>query len=96
MGDQVRITRAGKPARTVSLQRAPQLRVLLGSFRALLEGRLRRSQQDFDDRLSKSTAANWTLTLTPKDARLAKHLAHIEVFGSWRPAGLPGGARARW
>ncbi len=46
-GGQVRITRAGKPARTLSLQRAPQLRVLLGSFRALLEGRLSPLQQDF-------------------------------------------------
>ena len=46
-GDQVRITRDGKPTRTLSLQRAPQLRVLLGSFRALLEGRLTPLQQRF-------------------------------------------------
>ena len=85
-GDQVRITRAGKPTRTMSLQRAPQLRVLLGSFRALLEGRLTPLQQDFAVKLDEQ-AANWTLTLEPKDPSLAKHLAHIDVHGSGdRPA----------
>jgi hypothetical protein len=87
-GEQVRTTRAGKPTRTLSLQRAPQLRVLLGSFRALLEGRLTPLQQDFtvtlDDR-----EADWTLTLAPKDPSLARHLAHIAVYGSGdRPACL--------
>ncbi len=85
-GEQVRITRAGKPARTMSLQRAPQLRVLLGSFRALLEGRLTPLQQDFAVTLDEHEA-NWTLTLEPKDPSLAKHLARIDVHGSGdRPA----------
>lgn len=87
-GEQVRITRAGKPTRTLSLQRAPQLRVLLGSFRALLEGRLTPLQQDFTVTLAEHEA-NWTLTLAPKDSSLARHLAHIEVHGSGdRPACL--------
>jgi hypothetical protein len=80
-GDEVRITRGDKPARTLSLQRAPQLRVLLGSFRALLEGTLVPLQQDFEIALAED-GANWTLTLKPRDAQLAKHLASIEVFGS--------------
>jgi len=80
-GDQVRITRGDKPARTLSLQRAPQLRVLLGSFRALLEGRLVPLQQDFDVALLHDDPTLWTLTLKPLDAQLAKHLARIEVFG---------------
>jgi outer membrane lipoprotein carrier protein LolA len=80
-GDQVRIARADKPARTLSLQRAPQLRVLLGSFRALLEGRLAPLAQDFDIALDENEAG-WTLTLEPRDAKLAKHLARIDVFGS--------------
>jgi hypothetical protein len=85
-GGQVRITRAGKPARTLSLQRAPQLRVLLGSFRALLEGRLSPLQQDFAVTLDENPP-DWTLTLEPRDPGLAKHLAHIEVHGSGdRPA----------
>ena len=87
-GEQVRITRAGKPTRTLSLQRAPQLRVLLGSFRALLDGRLTPLQQDFTVTLAEHEA-NWTLTLVPKDPSLARHLAHIEVHGSGdRPACL--------
>jgi hypothetical protein len=81
VGDQVRIARAGKPERTLSLQRAPQLRVLLGSFRALLEGRLTPLRQDFDIALDED-AARWTLRLTPRDPALAKHLARIEVHGN--------------
>jgi hypothetical protein len=85
-GEQVRIRRAGKPARTLSLQRAPQLRVLLGSFRALLEGRLTPLQQDFAVTLDEREA-DWTLTLEPRDPGLARHLAHIDVHGSGdRPA----------
>lgn len=79
--DQVRITRAGKPPRTLSLQRAPQLRALLGSFRALLQGKLTPLQHDFDVTLEED-AARWTLTLKPKDPALAKHLAHIDVHGN--------------
>jgi hypothetical protein len=79
--DQVRISRAGKPPRTMSLQRAPQLRALLGSFRALLEGKLTPLQHDFDLALEE-TATRWTLTLRPKDPSLAKHLARIDVHGS--------------
>ena len=79
-GDQVRVTRAGKPTRTLALQRAPQLRVLLGSFRALLEGHLTPLRQDFNLALEQD-ASRWSLTLEPKDATLAKHLARIEVHG---------------
>ena len=80
-GDEVRITRAGKPTRTFSLERAPQLRVVLGSFRALLEGHLTPLTRDFDVQLVEQPP-RWTLTLTPRDARLAKQLAHIAVFGA--------------
>ena len=79
-GEQVRITRAGKPTRTLSLQRAPQLRVLLGSFRALLEGKLTPLQQEFVVTLAEDLP-RWTLTLKPKDPALAKHLARIDVHG---------------
>jgi len=79
-GDTVRIARAGRAPRTLSLQRAPQLRVLLGSFRALLEGKLTPLASDFDITLE-DHAQNWTLTLQPHDARLAKHLDRIRVHG---------------
>lgn len=80
-GDQVRITRGDKPVRTLSMQRAPQMRVLLGSFRALLEGRLVPLQQDFAVTLNDDDAS-WTLLLKPRDPQLARHLARIEVHGS--------------
>jgi hypothetical protein len=80
-GDSVRITRVGRPERTLSLARAPQLRVLLGSFRALLEGRLAPLERDFEMTLEEQ-ATHWKLTLKPRDARLAKHVERIDVFGS--------------
>jgi hypothetical protein len=80
-GDEVRIARAGKPARRFSLERAPQLRVLLGSFRALLDGHLTPLTRDFDVQLTEQSP-RWTLTLEPRDARLAKQLARIHVFGA--------------
>jgi len=80
-GDEVRITRADKPTRSFSLERAPQLRVLLGSFRALLDGHLTPLRQDFDVELTED-APRWALTLTPKDARMARQLARINVYGA--------------
>ncbi len=80
-GEEVRITRANKPTRSFSLERAPQLRVLLGSFRALLDGHLTPLTQDFDVQLTE-LPPRWTLTLKPKDPRLAKQLASIHVFGA--------------
>lgn len=81
MGDEVRIRRGERPERRVSLQRIPQLRVLLGSFRAMLDGQVGRLSQDFNVVLAEQ-AHGWTLTLRPLDAKLAKYLAHIEVHGS--------------
>jgi hypothetical protein len=78
--DKVRMTRAGRSTRTVALQRAPQLRALLGSFRALLEGRLQPLTADFDVALREESGL-WTLSLTPRDHRLGKYVARIDVFG---------------
>jgi hypothetical protein len=80
-GDAVRITRGDKPTRTISLQRAPQLRVILGSFRALLDGRLTPLQSDFEISFSEHDA-RWTLTLKPLEPRLARQLARIDVYGA--------------
>jgi hypothetical protein len=80
-GDVVRITRGEKPTRTISLERAPQLRFLLGSFRALLEGRLTPLERDFQVMLAEQDG-HWTLTLVARDPRLSRHLARIEVHGA--------------
>ena len=85
-GDTLRIARAGRPDRTLSLARAPQLRVLLGSFRALLEGRLAPLAQDFEITFD-DQATRWTLVLAPREPALARHLERITVYGSGdRPA----------
>lgn len=73
--------RAGKSPRHFSLQRAPQLQVLLDSFVALLSGDEGRLQQAFEIRLSGDAAGAWTLTLIPRDAKVAKTIASIAVDG---------------
>jgi len=73
--------RAGKSPRRFSLKRAPQLQVLLDSFVALLSGDAARLQQAFEIRQSGDTAGAWTLTLVPRDARVAKTVASIRIDG---------------
>jgi hypothetical protein len=87
-GGEVSIQRGQRAAQHFSLQRAPQLRVLLASFRALLDGHLTPLSQDFDLALAED-APRWTLTLRPLDAKLQKYISHIEVYGAdARPACL--------
>lgn len=80
-GDEVVVAREGRPERRISLQRAPQLRLLLDTFRALLEGRLEPLRADFDLGIVEH-GAHWTLTLKPRAPQIARHLARIEVHGA--------------
>ncbi|OOG53575.1 hypothetical protein B0E48_14885 [Rhodanobacter sp. C03] len=73
--------RAGKSPRHFSLSRAPQLQVLLDSFVALLSGDAGRLQQAFEIRQSGDRAAAWTLTMVPRDAKVAKTVASIAIDG---------------
>jgi hypothetical protein len=73
--------RAGKSARRFSLARAPQLQVLLDSFVALLSGDAARLQHAFVIERRGDAAGAWTLTLTPRDARVAKTVARIAIDG---------------
>ncbi len=73
--------RAGKTARTFSLKRAPQLQVLLDSFVALLSGDAARLEQAFAVQHSGDPAGAWTLTLTPRDARVARTVERIVIDG---------------
>ncbi|KRE83491.1 hypothetical protein ASG75_14055 [Rhodanobacter sp. Soil772] len=73
--------RAGKSPRHFSLKRAPQLQVLLDSFVALLSGDAARLQQAFEIRQGGAAAGAWTLTLVPRDARVAKTVASIRIDG---------------
>ncbi|MGH8159641.1 MAG: LolA-related protein [Rhodanobacter sp.] len=73
--------RAGKSPRHFSLSRAPQLQVLLDSFVALLSGDAGRLQQAFEIRQSGDTTGAWTLTLIPRDAKVAKTIRSIAIDG---------------
>ncbi|CAM5390428.1 Outer membrane lipoprotein carrier protein LolA OS=Rhodanobacter lindaniclasticus OX=75310 GN=B1991_03040 PE=4 SV=1 [Rhodanobacter lindaniclasticus] len=73
--------REGRPARQFSLKRAPQLQVLLDSFVALLSGDAARLQQAFEIQQDGDAAGAWTLTLVPRDARVAKTVARIRIDG---------------
>ena len=80
-GGEVTQQRDGQPARHFSLKRAPQLQVLLDSFVAMLSGDPARLQQAFEIRHGGEAAGAWTLTLVPRDARVAKAVASIRIDG---------------
>jgi hypothetical protein len=73
--------RDGRRPRHFSLKRAPQLQVLLDSFVALLSGDAARLQQAFEIRQDGDAHGAWTLTLVPRDARVAKTVASIRIDG---------------
>jgi hypothetical protein len=76
----VTIARAGKPPRTFSLARVPQLASLQASFGALLSGDRHLLEQHY--RLASDGARNhWTLTLSPIDAALATRVRQIVLYG---------------
>jgi Outer membrane lipoprotein carrier protein LolA-like len=78
---QVTLAREGKKPRSFSLQRAPQLKVLLDSFVALLGGDASRLGEAFQIGLDES-GTQWTLLLTPRDPLVAKQIARISVQGA--------------
>ncbi len=73
--------REGRPPRHFSLARAPQLQVLLDSFVALLSGDAARLQQAFEISQTGDVDGAWTLTLVPRDPRVAKTVASIRIDG---------------
>ncbi|KZC23033.1 hypothetical protein RHOFW104T7_15930 [Rhodanobacter thiooxydans] len=73
--------REGRSPRHFSLKRAPQLQVLLDSFVALLGGDAARLQQAFEVHQEGDARGAWTLTLVPRDARVAKTVASIRIDG---------------
>lgn len=82
-GDQATLQRAGQKPQTFSLDRAPELKDLLGSFVALLSGDAAALSHSFivhaygDDRA-------WTLDLSPRDPAVAKRIRGVSVDGSGR------------
>ncbi len=55
--------------------------MLLDSFVALLSGDAGRLQQAFEIRYTGVASGRWTLSLTPRDATVAKSIASITIDG---------------
>ena len=80
-GDEVSVTRgAGKP-RTFSLQRAPELKILLSSFSALLGGNRQQLEQSFSLTVG-GDEAHWSMALVPRDSRVTQRVTRITVNGA--------------
>jgi hypothetical protein len=77
----VEVQREGRSPRRFPLDRAPELQALLAGFSALLGGDPGALGKIFAIRLVEN-ATKWTLTLTPHEAALAKHLLEIVVDGA--------------
>jgi hypothetical protein len=78
---QVEVQREGRSPRKFPLDRAPELRALLAGFSALLGGDPVALGKIFAISFVEN-AAKWTLTLSPHEAGLAKHLRAIVVDGA--------------
>ncbi|RDZ26382.1 fatty acyl CoA synthetase [Lysobacter silvisoli] len=77
---EVKIQRAGKPARSFALSRAPELAGLQASFGALLGGDRKRLEQHYRV-AAEGTRQQWTLSLTPRATALAAKLQGITLRG---------------
>lgn len=80
-GDEVSVTRGNGKPRTFSLARAPELRILLNSFSALLGGNRQQLEGSFGLAVG-GDDAHWSLGLTPRDTQVSHRVAHILVTGS--------------
>jgi len=80
-GDTVTITRGSGRPRKFSLQRAPELKLLLGSFTALLSGNRAALEQQFS-LAADGDEHHWSLQLTPLDARVHARIRAIKVEGA--------------
>ena len=74
------IVRAGKPPRTFSLSRVPELAGLQASFGALLSGDRALLEQHY--RLTaQGTRQQWTLLLMPKQTQMQRSVRDITLYG---------------
>ena len=80
-GDRVTVTRAGRAPEQFELGRAPELETLMGGFSALLGGDAATLATLYTMSLV-DNAANWTLTLVPRDATLAGQLRDFVIDGA--------------
>lgn len=81
IGDgQMSVERAGHPAQTVPISRAPQMAAIIAGFRALLGGDTAALSRDFEVRAA-GNPARWVLTLTPRASELKHRVQSIVMDG---------------
>ena len=79
--EQVLVEREGSKSRRVSLDRAPELRGMLASFGALLQGDLAMLDRYFKV-TTLGSDERWRIDLSPRDAKLAARLSAIHLDGA--------------
>jgi hypothetical protein len=82
---QVKVQRGERKPREIALGQIPELEGFLRGFSALLGGDAVTLARDFELATTGSDA-RWRLTLVPKDARLKRRIAAIEVDGAAKAA----------
>jgi hypothetical protein len=85
-GGKVSQQREGKGERSFSLERAPQLKVLVDSFVALLGGDAGRLRKAFAIARRGDAAGALSLSLTPRDLDVARTVASIRIDGEGQEA----------
>ncbi|HEX6613953.1 MAG TPA: LolA-related protein [Rhodanobacteraceae bacterium] len=79
-GGQMSVERAGHPAQTMPISRAPQMGAILAGFRALLGGDTEALSRDFKVQAD-GNPAHWVLTLTPRSDELEHRVQSIVIDG---------------
>ncbi|MBL8342474.1 MAG: outer membrane lipoprotein carrier protein LolA [Rubrivivax sp.] len=79
-GNQVLLKRGGR-TRQMALDAVPELGVLVEAVRGTLGGNGVLLRRHFEARIA-GNAARWTLSLTPRDAALARQVAQIHIAGA--------------
>jgi len=80
-GENVSVERAGSKPRRFALDRAPELRGMLASFGAILQGDRALLDRYFAVTVQGSDS-RWEITLTPRNDKLKRHLSRIVVAGT--------------
>ena len=78
-GNTVTLKRSGR-SRQMALDAVPELTALIEAVRGTLSGDAATLRKHFEQRVE-GTAALWTLTLLPKDSRLAAQVREIKIVG---------------
>jgi hypothetical protein len=81
-GNTVRIEREGQRARSLVLERAPELEGFLTAFSALLAGDFTSLERSFAIAADGDEAGDWALELTPLDERARRRVIVIRIYGN--------------